>query len=83
MGNCTAPFSNYRRQNRTQIAVFSLKITSGFCQQGDGTGENRPTQYLVFRAEGYGAVPTIVKTFFELFSIKKTIADQDLGELSR
>jgi hypothetical protein len=37
----------------------------------------------VFRAEGYGAVPTIVKTFFELFSIKKTIADQDLGELSR
>jgi len=40
------------------------------------------TQHLVFERRGYGAMATIVKTFFAVFSIKKTLIYQTINGLS-
>jgi hypothetical protein len=47
-------------------------------------GPNGPfgTQHLVFERRGYGAMATIVKTFFAVFSIKKTFVYQKVSGLS-
>jgi hypothetical protein len=48
-----------------------------------GLKVNRRTQYLVFWREAYGAMPIIVKTFFALFSTKKSLQLQELTEFFR
>jgi len=40
------------------------------------------TQHLVFERRGYGSMAIIVKTFFAVFSVKKTFIYQAISELS-